>query len=53
MNEVKDEILSSDNSLVHVADVLVVKNLKIMRTAKTEEDLRIGFEKPWNHYSKV
>jgi len=45
MNEVKDKILSSDDSLVHVADVLVVKNLKIMRTAKTEEDLRIGFEK--------
>lgn len=37
--------LESKEPLVQVADKLVASTRQLMRTAKTEEDLRIGFEK--------
>ena len=37
--------LESQAPLIQVADKLVASTAQIMRTAKTEEDLRIGFEK--------
>jgi hypothetical protein len=37
--------LESKEPLVQVADKLVASTARLMRTAKTEEDLRIGFEK--------
>lgn len=36
----------SDVTLRNIADKLVSSTKKIMRSAKTEEDLRIGFERP-------
>jgi SAM-dependent methyltransferase len=37
--------LESKEPLVQVADKLVASTVRLMRTAKTEEDLRMGFEK--------
>jgi hypothetical protein len=37
--------LESKEPLIQVADKLVASTVDLMRTAKTEEDLRIGFEK--------
>jgi methylase of polypeptide subunit release factors len=37
--------LESQEPLIQVADKLVASTIELMRTAKTEEDLRIGFEK--------
>lgn len=34
-----------NSTLLQIADKLVAKNLEVMRHAKSEEDLRIGFEK--------
>ncbi|KPK78004.1 MAG: hypothetical protein AMJ89_01365 [candidate division Zixibacteria bacterium SM23_73] len=44
---VKDQNLNleSKESLIQVADKLIASATQLMRTAKTEEDLRIGFEK--------
>ena len=44
---VKDQNLNleSKEPLIQVADKLVASTADLMRTAKTEEDLRIGFEK--------
>ena len=37
--------LESKDPLIQVTDKLVASTAQVMRTAKTEEDLRIGFEK--------
>jgi hypothetical protein len=40
-----DLIVEPEASLQQIADKIVASTLGLMRTAKTEEDLRIGFEK--------
>ena len=38
-------VVEAEDSILRVADKLVASAKQIMRLAKTEEDLRIGFEK--------
>lgn len=44
-NRLKGEELETQNSIYKLADSLVLNTNKLLRSAKTEEDLRIGFEK--------
>jgi hypothetical protein len=43
--EARNLNLESKEPLIQVADKLVASARELMRPAKTEEDLRIGFEK--------
>ena len=44
-DKAKNLNIESQEPLIQVADKLVASTAQVMRTAKTEEDLRIGFEK--------